>query len=407
MPEDGTTRPEGRVVLGLGGCVDTEITWDDATWQDLADQHRITPSEADPSVPVTDERALVRSVLGFLREGAGGERPLASPGLVTSFAARFPHRTTLGGTNVRAALTLSRIGLPSSLHLVSVDDTVRRLLPPEVGYLCSAPRDSTWPHLIVQFPAGAQVRLGPAVLRAPHPNRVIYVNDPPNQQMLLSPRLDELLADARLFLISGFNSMQDAATLDARLADLARHLHRLPASAVVLFEDAGYHHPEHSRHVVAGLGSRVDMHSMNEDELQAHLGRDVELLNAPALAAALHEARALLPARTLVVHTKYWCLAAGPDAARYRPALESATRAAATRYLHGDTFTRADYHGIAATGRHPGGLAVARQLEALLPGQVCCVPALAPSTPTPTTIGLGDAFVGGFIAGLGDIARTG
>jgi sugar/nucleoside kinase (ribokinase family) len=400
------TGSRGRIVLGLGGCVDTEITWDDATVQSLVDQYGITLPEVDRSVPVTDERSLVRSILGFLREGSGGERFLASPEIVTSFAAHFPHRTTLGGTNVRAAITLSRLGLPASLHLVSIDDTVRRLLPRDVDYLCSAAQDSTSPHLIVQFPAGTRVRLGPEVLRTPHPNRVIYVNDVPNRQMHLSPALGELLQDASAFLISGFNSIQDVATLDARLADLHRHLRHLPATALVLFEDAEYHVPELRRRVVAGLGARVDVHGMNDDELRTYLGRDVDLLDAPALAAALVEACELLSAHTLVVHTRYWCLATGPDAPRYRPALESGTQAAAARYLHGDTLTPADHHDIAAAGRHPEGQALGRHLEALLPERVCCVPALTPATPTPTTIGLGDAFVGGFIAGLDHLTHT-
>lgn len=152
------TGPGDRIVLGLGGCVDWEITWDDTVLQHLVDRHQITPSQIDTSVPVTDERSLLRSILAFLREGTGGERFIASEEIVTSFAAHFSHRTTLGGTNVRAALAMSQLGLRSSLHLVSVDDTFRRLLPPGTDYLCSAGRDRTWPHLIVQFPAGAQVR---------------------------------------------------------------------------------------------------------------------------------------------------------------------------------------------------------------------------------------------------------
>jgi ADP-dependent phosphofructokinase/glucokinase len=195
--------------------------------------------------------------------------------------------------------------------------------------------------------------------------------------------------------------VQDVAILDARLAELRGHLRRLPTDAVVVFEDAGYHVPAMSARVVAALGDLVDVHGMNEDELQAHLGHDVDLLDAEALAVALVAVRRVVPAPTVVVHTKYWAAAIGPDATCYRGALESATRTAAARYVHGDAFTRADHDAIAATGRHRGGLAVAARLEALLPGQVCCVAAFAPTVAEPTTVGLGDAFVGGFLAGLG------
>ncbi len=120
------------------------------------------------------------------RDGAGGERFVASPAIVEAFAAHFPRRITLGGTCVRAALAMDRLGLRSTVHLVSIDDHVRRLLPDTVGYLCSAADDSTEPHLIIQFGAGAGVRVGDTELRSPHPNRVILVNDLPNELLALT-----------------------------------------------------------------------------------------------------------------------------------------------------------------------------------------------------------------------------
>ena len=110
---------------------------------------------------------------------------------------------------------------------------------------------------------------------------------------------------------------QDAALLDARMADLRAHLGRLPADAVVVFEDAGYHVPGLSERVRAAVLDRTDVYGMNEDELQGSLGRTVDLLDPAALAAALRDVRAVVPARLLVVHTRYWALAAGPDAARW------------------------------------------------------------------------------------------
>jgi ADP-dependent phosphofructokinase/glucokinase len=70
------------------------------------------------------------------------------------------------------------------------------------------------------------------------------------------------------------------------------------------------------------------------------------------------------------------------------------------RYLHGDDFTRADYEEVGRRRQHPDGQTFSQAVEALLPGQVCCVPSYHLSTRTPTTIGLGDAFVGGFISAL-------
>ena len=398
----GTTRVSTaeQVVLGLGSCLDYEIVWDAGVLQGLVDRYGITLAEAQRSVPVRTERDLVCSVLGFLREGAGGERFVESSEVVEAFAGRFDHRITLGGSNVRAAIALSRLGLACSLHLVSIDDHVRRLLPADVPYLCSASGDSTDPHLIVQFPAGAQVQVESVAVRAPRANRLIYVNDPPNREMVLSPELGRMLERAQVFLISGFNTVQDPATLRARLAELREHVRHLPPGAVVVFEDAGYHVPGMSEIVRQSLVDVIDIYGLNEDELQDLIGHPVDLLDAAELQQALAELRRRIRAGTIVVHSQYWCLALGQDSERYRAALESATAMAATRYLHGDAFTAQDFDRVGVNPRHPGGVAVVRALEAALPGEVCGVAAFCPQTSTPTMVGLGDAFVGGFIAGL-------
>ncbi len=89
---------------------------------------------------MTDERDLVVSILSYVARGGGGEHFVASAQALSRFAARFPHRTTLGGTAVRAGIVLDRLGVPSTLHLVSVNDTVRRLLPPDTEYISSGAR---------------------------------------------------------------------------------------------------------------------------------------------------------------------------------------------------------------------------------------------------------------------------
>lgn len=396
----------GDVVLGLGGCLDYEVTWDPAVLEDLVRGYGIRAAEVDRDALVRSERDLVRSVLGFMRDGVGGERFVASSDIVAAFAARLPCTTTLGGTPVRAALALARLGVPSTVHLVSIDDQVRRLLPDVVAYLCSATRDSVDPHLIVQFPAGASVRAGDVDVVAPAANRLIYVNDRPNRELVISPDLAATLATARAFLISGFNSMQDPATVAARVRDLREQMAGLSADAVVVYEDAGFHVPELSAAVRAGLLDVVDVYSMNEDEMQGHVGRRVDLTDARDVARALEELHAAVPAATLVVHTSRWSLAFGHDAGRYGDALELGVTVAGARYLHGDDVHAEDHESVVQAPPHPAGRILAAGLEALLPGRVRVVAGRDLRPDRPTTIGLGDSFVGGFVAALAG-ARTG
>ncbi|MFF2244968.1 ADP-dependent glucokinase/phosphofructokinase [Arthrobacter sp. NPDC058130] len=395
-----------NVVLGLGGTVDYEIRWDSAVMDELVAAYGIRLEELSRTIPVQTERDLTVTLLAFLHDGVGGERFIASSDVVEAFAARFEKRVTLGGTPVRAALAMSKIGVPSTVHLVSIDDDVRRLLPADCRYVCSAARDSTDPHLIVQFSQGDAVRLGDVVLRAPHPNRVIYTNDPPNTEMLLSDQLGGLLDTADVFLVSGLNVMNDPSALEERLQELRRLIRRLAPGARVVYEDAGFHLPEFGDRVRDAMAATVDVYSLNEDEMQAYLGRELDLLDAAEMEWALIRLRAVVPARTLVVHTKYWSAAIGQDAAGFAASLQGGITMASTRFCHGDDFTAADYQAVAQMPANRAGAEFSVAIEERLGHLVRCLPALALSPAVPTTIGLGDSFVGGFIAALGSTEFT-
>lgn len=393
-----------ELLLGLGGTVDYEVVWDAAVLERLAREHGILASELDASVPVVDVRSLVVSVLAFLRDGRGGEKFVASTAVLEEFASHFAFATTLGGTCVRAALVLAEFGIPSMVHLVSIDDTVRRHLPPAVSYVCSASGDSTDPHVIVQYPRGTVIRLADAELIAPHPNRLIYVNDLPNRDLVLVPELSDLVSEARIFLASGFNTIQDAATLDDRVARVVEAIERRPAGAIAIFEDAGTHDPALGRRVRDAVSRVVDVYGMNEDELFGYLGAAFDLLDPVAVEQALARAAVLIPASVLVVHTKHWALAItaadGAPAARWRAALEGGVTIAATRFRVGDALSMRECTVTRSLPRQLDALACAAELEKRLGPRVAVVPAFALDTAMPTTIGLGDSFVGGFIAAL-------
>ncbi|WP_139305289.1 ADP-dependent glucokinase/phosphofructokinase [Microbacterium hydrocarbonoxydans] len=387
------------LVLGLGGTVDYELRWDPTVFDRLAHAHGVRRHELTTTAPITDERSLLVAVLAFVASGTGAERFVASSEVIKAFVSHFTHEITLGGTGVRAGLVLHALGIPSVQHLVSIDDNVRRLLPASLSYICSATEDTLDPHLIVQYPVGAHVRLVDGDLLAPAPNRLIFANDPPNRRMLLASDLAATLEDAEVFLVSGFNTMQDHDLLELRLAEIQRALRSLPTDALVYYEDAGFYSRRFAETVRARLLPHIDVYGMNEDELQEYLGRSVNLLDAVDVIRALREAHMIIPARTLVVHTRYWAIAIGPDAGQHRAALESAVRVAATRYRVGDALTAADVEKTSVMGRHGGGVDLVAAVEAAL-ADAAGVGAFSLDVASPTTVGLGDTFVGGFIAGV-------
>ena len=389
-----------RVVLGLGGCIDYELRLSSSMLEQLVAEYEIHDGDLALSVPVTDERNLVISVLAHMKRGAGGERFAASAEALRGFARRFRGRISLGGTSVRAALAMSKLRVPCTLHLVSLNDHVRRLLPPSCDYISSAREDTLDPHLVVQYDQGARVRVGDIDVNPPFPNRLIYVNDPANAAMVLSEQLASLLRDAEIFLISGFNTMRDQDLLDERLSTLKRHMQQLPPGALVYYEDAAFHRPAFRPRVRDALLQVINVYGMNEDEMQADLDRSVDLLSAADVEHALSSLKVLIPAPTLVVHTKYWSLALGERASEYAEALSEGIRIASTRYCYGDDYTHRQYELTRGLPVRAEALAFATALEERMGQVVRCVPGFILDVDQPTTVGLGDSFVGGFLAAL-------
>jgi ADP-dependent phosphofructokinase/glucokinase len=389
-----------RTVLGLGGTVDYELTWDAETLSTLAIGHDIRSAELDTATRVCDERSLVVSILSHIVERKGGEHFVDSPRAIEQFASHFPVKVTLGGTCVRAALAMTSRGVASTLHLVSIDDRTRRLLPAGCRYICSADRDSYYPHLIVQLPPNGVIPIVDGEIRIAGADRLIFVNDPPHREMRISSELATVLRSADLFLISGFNSMRDPALLRDRVRALLEDMRALPEGATVMYEDAGYHVDGLNRIVWEMLGPRLDVYSMNEDEAQAHLGHRFDPLDATETSHAIAELRALFPGPTLVLHTRAWVLAAGPDADACTAALEGGLQAASERYLCGDVITDDARISLRTITSPPEYQHLARRIEEICVDSVRCRPAYRLSTATPTTIGLGDTFVGGFIAAM-------
>ena len=390
------------VVLGLGGCVDYELRLSAPILQHLVADHDITLADLTgrTGAPITSERHLVISILEYLRRGSGGEHHVLAAAALETFAGRFPHKVALGGTSVRAGVVMSRLGVPSTLHLVSLNSHFRRLLPADCTFISSGTDETLHPHLIVQYDRDLRVRANGIDILAPVPNRLIYVNDPANEELPISPELGDTLAGAALFLISGFNAMRDPDTLHHRLDTVIADMRRLPDDALVYFEDAAYHEPSFSGLVRDALAGLVDVHGLNEDEFQTYLGRPVDLLDVEEVAQGLSELRTQIPARILVVHTSRWSAAVGADARTFAKPLDQGMAIATTRYRYGDDYTDAEFSALLDTDRRADATVFAAALERRLRSDVCCRPGFEVTTADPTTVGLGDTFVGGFLAAL-------
>jgi ADP-dependent phosphofructokinase/glucokinase len=394
------------VVLGFGAAVDREIRWDSDVLGHLARRHGIGPAELACAGPIRTERDLVVSILGFVARGAGGERRVEDPQVITRFCDRFSSVTSLGGTCVRAAAAMQRLDQGATVHLVHVDEEVHQLLPSNVSYLVGEEEHPSYPHLIVQYPEGARVRTDQLDVVAPRANRLIYVNDPANEQLVLSADLKAAVAAARVFLVSGMNAMRSLAQLGERLRYIEECVRDAPRPGLVVYEDAGFHEPEFAAVVRSHMARLVDVYSLSDEELaqavdglvDAPSGRPLNLLDPASVHAAVTTLASQLDVPVLVVHSRHWALAVGDDAARFEQALATGVAIATARYAYGDMVTESMVRGVSATAADRAAAAFVTGITALAGDLITCVPVPTMNVVTPTTVGLGDTFVGGFLA---------
>lgn len=389
-----------KIILGLGNNIDYEIVWNSKVFEDMIAKYEIRHDELSKEIAVNNERDLVVSILGFLKEEVGGERYVSSPDIIEKFAKNFERRITMGGTSVRAATAMRKLGYTSALHLVTINDHVRRLLPQDCPYVCSAGEEGVYPHLIVQFCQGVKVTASDIDIYTSSSNRIIYVNDKDNQEMKLNENLSELITDAEVFLISGFNAMHRKTLLEERLQALLKIMAALPEKAAVFYEDACFHDAGLSKQVRDSLIGEIDIYSLNEDELQGYLKRKPDLLKPDQMISALEDVHKLIPVPVIVLHTRYWALAYGMNAASFEEALKGGINMAGTRFRFGDDFTMENYHETAENALRNEGVIFADEINRLLGEKVCCLACIQAAESKATAIGLGDAFVGGFLPAL-------
>ena len=138
-----------QIVLGLGNNIDYEIVWDSQVLERLIIEFEIRDSEICTDIQIFSIRDLVVSILGFLKSESGGERFVTSLEIILDFASLFEKRITIGGTPLRAAIEMRKIGYNSALHLVTINDLVRKMIPQDIPWVSSDDSDSFYPHLIV------------------------------------------------------------------------------------------------------------------------------------------------------------------------------------------------------------------------------------------------------------------
>jgi ADP-dependent phosphofructokinase/glucokinase len=386
-----------KIALGFGGNVDYEIEWDSGVFRDLAVRYEIRDDEISDSVKVRDQRSLLLSILGYIRSGSGGEVFVWDQKIPGDFAKLFNYKITIGGTNTRAAITMAKLGYPARLHVLGNNEHLRRILPREGTKIWSEEEESLYPHLVVQYLEGTEIKTPALHVTAKRANRIIYVHDLQKAVLKINPAFFDHPDDIEVMLISGFNSIHDKKLLAARLEELAGFLSGLPPGIRLFLEDGCYHMQENTAMVQKALCKYLEVYSLNEDEFGTYIGRKIHLLDAHEVYSCLSELEKIVRVPAIVVHTKHWALAYGKEAEKYRDCLRGGICLATTRLRYGDDITPERCRETSALGKDPLGAEFSEKIQNLGTGMICCEPSLDARETRVTTIGLGDTFVGGFI----------
>lgn len=396
------------IALGFGNNVDYELEWSSTVVEGLIRTWDIRDEEVGKPLCIKTERDLLLSILGFFKKSCGGERFVDNSAILESFSKYFKKRITIGGTCPRAAIAMSRLGYVSVMHLVTMNDYMRELLPLGSEWICSNSQDSSYPHVIVQFEANVVIQSNDIEYRTTRANRIIYNNNLDSITMKLNPEFfSTLLEDAKVLLISGFNAMKDEELLKDRLSTLTKRLALLKKNKEIriFYEDACFHKQALSSLIHSTLCPYIDVYSMNEDELQTYIGKDLDLLNPHTILDSVKLLHQRLSVPLIVVHSRYWALAYGQEAKMHAKCLKAGITMATTRFRFGDNFGEKQYSDTYSLMDEEEGVVFSASFTKLAKGVGVSIPSVKVAETRVTTIGLGDAFVGGFLPPLLDLVQ--
>ena len=395
---------KNHIAAAFQNTVDFELKWDTTILESLIRQHRISQSEIQSNRSIQSERDLIITLLAHMTEGSGSECLAASSQITRSFASHFPYDITLGGTAVRAAMAIEKIGYRSTIHACSLNRHFCRLIPEAVSWVSGMPDegDDFHPHVIVQYPADIRIHINDIDFTTRNPNRVIFTYDPPSMRLEISDAFAEELSCANVFLIASYNIIKDKNILKNRLQKTLSFINALPPLHTVIMEDGRFEDPHMRKLVTETLAPQIDIFSMNEDELQDRFGCRINILNPAEALAAIQTVYNQLQVPTLVCHTSHWALSYGRQTPSISNALKSGICMASTRFQFGDDYNKDRYKQSQELPASKKGAAFCESLSALSADRpFYALPAKdLSSVARPHTIGLGDAFIGGMLPQL-------
>lgn len=392
------------IFLGFSNNLDYEIKWNQLTINELILDFKISSGDLGFPSRIKSVRDILITIANSVRESRGGEFYVENINVIYEFSTFFNFSKTLGGTAIRAGIALNLMQKNSTIYLSSFSELFKELLPITPSYVFEKHDQHVFPHLIIQFPQSASCRLLDREIVSKKPERLIFVHDPINENILINKDLIDLSKQYNSFLISGLNTLKDRDLIHQNLDALEEIFKLLPVETFIFYEHAGYHNDVLATLFQDFLFHKVTFLSMNEDEFFSFV-HTYEFLNNPSLLLdLLNQFHKVYPSRFLIIHTSRWSIIFGKEAKQFKSCLQNAINVATARMEFGDNLIYSQYKHIASLlDISEVSLQFCDDFESFQSDSICCLPAFEIRNSSPTTIGLGDSFVAGFLAGLSDL----
>lgn len=392
-----------KIALGFHTCVDYELDWDLSVIEGLIRKFDVRRSEIRSDIMIDSERALLIVCLAYMIVGTGGEIIPERPEICTDFADHFPYRITIGGTAMRAATAIRKIGYESVIQTSCFNRYIKELVMPGIHYFPSVGFDHTdaYPHVILSYQANIRIQANDIDFVTPRENRVMFSRDIDSLNMVISQDFAPMIQNAKVFLLSCFSEVLDFEIMKKRMAETRMLLRSLPEDALVVMEDGCYIVKEHRYYAHRELRGTVDILSMNEDELQEYMERRIDILDSDEVLEAVRYAYEKSGIPTLIVHSAMWALAYGERADMLENALRGGIALASSRFCYGDEFGVSEYETIKKLPEMDRSVEFCRQITGKASIPIRCVPTKDMRfVKNPTVVGLGDYFAGGLLPEL-------
>lgn len=402
--------------FGFTSNLDILCTFNIDTFNQLLNEyyHDAILDKMKKAVVIRSMRDFLSTVVYYCANGIGGESDIHD---FSFLSGKFGEKYGMGGTGVQAALALSKLGIPSLVHLTDDSKEVCNILACNNIYTIDNHCQKVHTdmihqaheqeiHYIIQFKKGDLICLGEQKLAVSASNRLILTKVTVNATVPFSKQYFEYVeknADKiSSCVFSSFNCILDQQILAKRLDEAVIHAgnyRKNNPNGIVYFEDAAYHSSVTRRIVTEKLYPEINILGINEEELASALQDDGKNIDQDNINSCIEAARYLRQKYLLrdgvIVHTKDYSMYVGNKIrSDIKTGLIYGNLLATSKALRGWYGSLDDIKEVMHLKFSSKGLAFYHLLENNPFSDVILIPTKYIEKPK-YTIGLGDSFVGG------------